>query len=55
MTVASESTPINAVDIETRVGAYDWTKIAEHLDAHGWASFPKLLAEERSGRYCRSL
>ena len=43
MAVTSESTQIYAVDIETRVGAYDWTKVAEHLDAHGWAGFPKLL------------
>jgi uncharacterized protein len=42
VTVTSESTLLN-VGIETRVGAYDWTAIAEHLDAHGWASFPNLL------------
>ena len=46
--VSSESTQTNAVDIETRVGAYDWTKVAEHLDAHGWASFPKLLTKSEA-------
>jgi hypothetical protein len=31
------------VDIATRVAGYNWARIAEHLDAHGWAMFPKLL------------
>jgi hypothetical protein len=32
-----------AVDIDARVRSYDWTSIAAHLDAHGWATLPKLL------------
>jgi hypothetical protein len=31
------------VDIATRVAGYNWARISEHLDAHGWAMFPKLL------------
>jgi uncharacterized protein len=27
-----------------RVAAYDWLSISDHLDAHGWAIVPKLLA-----------
>jgi len=34
---------VSAADIETRVKKYDWAHIAGHLDAHGWAPFPKLL------------
>ena len=43
MTTASNATSIDAVDIDTRVKRYDWARIAEHLDAHGWATLPKLL------------
>jgi hypothetical protein len=32
-----------AAGITPRVNTYDWTAIAAHLDAHGWASFPSLL------------
>ena len=34
---------LSALDIDTRVGNYDWTSISAHLDAHGWAIFPKVL------------
>ena len=43
MITERETRTIAAVDIDTRVGAYDWTSISEHLDAHGWALFPQLL------------
>jgi uncharacterized protein len=43
VTTASHATSINAIDIDTRVKEYDWARIAEHLDAHGWATLPKLL------------
>jgi len=33
-------------DIDAQADGYDWTAIAAHLDAHGWAPFPKLLAAE---------
>ena len=37
-------------EIDARVHRYDWTSIAEHLDAHGWAALPKLLtAAEATG------
>jgi uncharacterized protein len=34
---------VGAMDIDARVGAYDWPIIADHLDANGWAMFEKLL------------
>jgi uncharacterized protein len=34
---------MSAMDIDSRVGAYDWTSLAAHLDAHGWATLPSLL------------
>jgi hypothetical protein len=43
MSVAIHVRPARAIDIDTRVDAYDWAQIAEHLDACGWASFPNLL------------
>jgi hypothetical protein len=33
----------DALDVGDRVGACDWTSIAGHLDAFGWAPFPGLL------------
>src|SRR5688572_5820804 len=33
-------------DIEARVDAIDWMRVAADLDAHGWASFKKLLAAD---------
>ena len=29
--------------MDRRVDDYDWLRIAQHLDAHGWALLPKLL------------
>ena len=29
--------------IPARLDAFDWSSISAHLDAHGWAMFPKLL------------
>jgi hypothetical protein len=34
--------------IETRVDGYDWTAVASHLDAHGWASLSKLLTADEA-------
>jgi hypothetical protein len=36
-------TLMKTADIDRRVNVYDWTRVAEHLDAHGWALLPKLL------------
>jgi hypothetical protein len=43
MSTASHATSFRAVDIDTRVKEHDWTDIAAHLDAHGWATLPRLL------------
>ena len=34
---------IAAVDIQPRVGAYDWTAVEQRLDSSGWAVLPALL------------
>jgi len=43
VTTATRARQTSEVDIATRVATYDWTRISEHLDVHGWAIFPKLL------------
>ena len=43
MSTATETKEIDALDIDTRVGGYDWAIVSAHLDAHGWAMLPKLL------------
>jgi hypothetical protein len=32
--------------IETHVAGYDWDRIVEHVDAHGWARLPGLLERD---------
>ena len=36
------------MDIASRVQAFELSSITEHLDAHGWAMFPKLLTVSES-------
>jgi uncharacterized protein len=36
----------SAVAVGNRVGGFDWSKIASHLDAHGWALLPTLLTTD---------
>jgi uncharacterized protein len=43
VSTASQVRPAHAIDIDTRVQAYDWPNIAQQLDAYGWAALPKLL------------
>jgi uncharacterized protein len=43
MNAAISAHDASAVDIASRVDAYDWSRISAHLDAHGWAMCPKLL------------
>jgi hypothetical protein len=43
MSTASTTREVSAVDIDSRVRAYDWPSVSDHLDAHGWAIFTKLL------------
>jgi hypothetical protein len=39
----------SAVAVGNRVGGFDWSRIASHLDAHGWALLPtRLTADECS-------
>jgi hypothetical protein len=43
VSTATETKEIDALNIDTRVGGYDWASVSAHLDAHGWAMLPKLL------------
>lgn len=36
------------MDLRARVDDCDWPNISSHLDAHGWATIPKLLARDVS-------
>src|SRR4029453_1676783 len=31
-------------EVPDRVSGYDWARVGEHLDAHGWAVLPKILS-----------
>src|SRR6188472_1373623 len=44
MTTATRTQDVSAVDMDQRFGGCHWPVIAQHLDAHGWALLPKLLA-----------
>jgi hypothetical protein len=45
MTTAA-ATSFGAIDVDTRISGYDWSAIASHLDAHGWAVLPNLLTSK---------
>jgi hypothetical protein len=45
MTTAA-ATSVGASDVDTRISGYDWSAIASHLDAHGWAVLPNLLTSK---------
>ena len=36
----------SAVAVGNRVCGFDWSKIASHLDAHGWSLLPTLLTTD---------
>ena len=43
MSTATNAGTVSAMNIESRVGAYPWSSVSEHLDAHGWAMVKNLL------------
>ena len=47
MSTATKADTVSGTDVDSRVDGYDWSSISEHLDAHGWAMFAKLLTAER--------
>lgn len=51
MSTAVTVPDVHTAAIDARVGAYDWSAIAEHLDAHGWAMIPRLLSHDE----CRTV
>ena len=44
MSTAMRAQHVSAVERDRGLDNYDWPRIAQHLDAHGWALLPKLLA-----------
>src|SRR5262245_1764401 len=43
MSGATVTQDVGTLNDGGRVGDYDWRRIAQHLDAHGWALLPGLL------------
>ena len=43
MSTAARANAPSEMDIDSRVEAYTWPVVAEHLDAYGWAMLEKLL------------
>src|SRR6266850_994275 len=43
MSTAAKANTVSAMDIDARVGAYPWSSVSSHLDAHGWAMLEQLL------------
>ena len=43
MRTATRTQDVSLVEGDRRIGDYDWSLIAQHVDAHGWALLPKLL------------
>ena len=43
MSTAARANAPSEMDIDSRVEAYTWPGVAEHLDAYGWAMLEKLL------------
>jgi uncharacterized protein len=43
MSTATRPIQVSAVDIDTRVEAFDWASVSTHLDSYGWAMLRKLL------------
>jgi hypothetical protein len=41
--MAAKAPSVSAMDIDTRVKGYNWSRISDHLDAQGWAMLEKLL------------
>jgi len=43
MSTATNANTVSDMNIDSRVDAYPWSSISEHLDAHGWAMVKNLL------------
>ena len=46
MSTATRAHALSEMDLYSRVEAYAWPGIAEHLDAYGWAMIEKLLTAD---------
>src|SRR5436309_1495023 len=44
---AAAAAPRHSVDVDiiSRIDGYQWSSLAAHLDAHGWARFEQLLSD----------
>jgi hypothetical protein len=43
VTTAINAKTSRAINIDSRVDGYSWSKVSEDLDAHGWGPFKQLL------------
>jgi uncharacterized protein len=53
MSAATQARDASSVDLDSRVGRYDWSSVSAHLDAHGWAMLPKLLTASEAAALAR--
>jgi uncharacterized protein len=53
VSAATPARDASSVDLDCRVGRYDWSDVSAHLDAHGWAMFPKLLSASEAAALAR--
>jgi hypothetical protein len=53
MSAATQARDASSADLDFRVGRYDWSGVSAHLDAHGWAMFPKLLTAGEAAALAR--
>ncbi|MGE0463888.1 MAG: 2OG-Fe(II) oxygenase [Vicinamibacterales bacterium] len=53
MTTALPPTPASAV-LDARLDGRDWSVVAAHLDAHGWAMLDRVLSADECGEVARS-
>lgn len=51
MTTLAPDAATDATDLAARIEQIDWPAVSAHLDAHGWAMFPKVLTPDE----CRSI
>jgi hypothetical protein len=53
MSAAIQARDASSADLDFRVGRHDWSGVSAHLDAHGWAMFPKLLTAGEAAALAR--
>jgi hypothetical protein len=49
MTALAPNAIADTADVAHRIERIDWPAVSAHLDAHGWAMFPKMLTPDECG------